>query len=291
MRLFAFVVALGLFACRDDRSAPPSPSSTSSTPSTSAEPNGGYAPREDVDAVDQPGSHRVVARLHAGQHYPIQKRGGPGGRWCKLDLAEGAGWVECEGSRTGEPATGTFAYWVLSLSWSPAFCESPAGARSPDQCASGRPYAFVVHGLWPQNERGYPERCATTSAGPSPELVTRMLDLMPSRALVAHEWETHGTCSGMTADDYFTRVRATRASLVVPDAYVAPRQSFTSDAATLVAAFVAKNPRLTADAIAVRCKSELEEVLVCFDRDGAPRACGADVRTSCRSAFTVPPVR
>ena len=28
-----------------------------------------------------------------------------------------------------------------------------------EQCEAGRPYAFVVHGLWPQYERGYPEKC------------------------------------------------------------------------------------------------------------------------------------
>ena len=46
--------------------------------------------------------------------------------------------------RQSEP--GNFDYYVLSLSWSPSFCESPAGAASPQQCGR-RPYSFVVHGL------------------------------------------------------------------------------------------------------------------------------------------------
>ncbi|NUR13135.1 MAG: ribonuclease T, partial [Bradyrhizobium sp.] len=54
-------------------------------------------------------------------------------------------------------APGEFDFYVLSLSWSPSFCEEAAerGGRSQIQC-SGRPYAFVVHGLWPQDENGFP---------------------------------------------------------------------------------------------------------------------------------------
>src|SRR4051794_17362205 len=62
---------------------------------------------------------------------------------------------------------GEFDFYVLSLSWSPSYCEasaerpstaSPTSQRPDQQCAE-RPYAFVVHGLWPQYERGFPEYC------------------------------------------------------------------------------------------------------------------------------------
>ena len=57
-------------------------------------------------------------------------------------------------------APGEFDFYVLSLSWSPSFCEEAAergnDGRSQAQCG-GRPFSFVVHGLWPQYEHGFPE--------------------------------------------------------------------------------------------------------------------------------------
>ena len=57
-------------------------------------------------------------------------------------------------------APGEFDFYVLALSWSPSFCEAAQergglGKSQQMQCG-GRPYSFVVHGLWPQNERGFP---------------------------------------------------------------------------------------------------------------------------------------
>src|ERR1044071_584072 len=61
--------------------------------------------------------------------------------------------------KQGEP--GKFDFYVLALSWSPSFCEA-SRERNPNrndpQCGA-RPYAFVVHGLWPQYERGFPSNC------------------------------------------------------------------------------------------------------------------------------------
>src|SRR5262249_40589503 len=55
-------------------------------------------------------------------------------------------------------APGQFDYYVLSLSWSPSFCETATGNARRQQCGT-RPFSFVVHGLWPQYERGFPESC------------------------------------------------------------------------------------------------------------------------------------
>lgn len=297
VRLARWTLAILFLACRGgDKSAPAATTTNSSTSASATEASEDaddeLVPQRDLDAVDQPSSHRVVFQLRAGERYAIAKRGGPGKAWCKLRVGGVDGWVECAaGGPGGASPSGSFAYYVMSLSWSPAFCETPAGARSPEQCASGRPYAFVVHGLWPQNERGWPEHCASANAGPSATLTSKMLDIMPSPKLVAHEWETHGTCSGLSADDYFAHVRSAFSSIHVPPAYVAPKEAFTSDAQHLVAAFLAANPHLRADAIAVRCKREIEEVRICLDRDLAPRACSSDVRGACPGSFTVPPVR
>src|SRR6476659_5472977 len=56
----------------------------------------------------------------------------------------------------GEP--GQFDYYAMALSWAPAFC---ATHDDPAECAPGKRYGFVLHGLWPQYVIGYPQSCST----------------------------------------------------------------------------------------------------------------------------------
>ena len=56
-------------------------------------------------------------------------------------------------------------FWRLS--WSPGFCRTPAAARAGGQCDPGAGLGFVVHGLWPQYEHGYPQDCAFGARSPS----------------------------------------------------------------------------------------------------------------------------
>ena len=109
---------------------------------------------------------------------------------------------------------------MLSLSWSPSFCEAAAergnSGRSQAQCG-GRPYSFVVHGLWPQYERGFPEYCQRPSPRLDRNIMTSMLDLMPAPGLIFNEWDKHGTCSGLGARAYFETIRKARAAVKIPE--------------------------------------------------------------------------
>ena len=52
----------------------------------------------------------------------------------------------------GHDEPGQFDFYVLSLSWSPSYCAAAHerdGARVPGGQCGARPFAFVVHGLWP----------------------------------------------------------------------------------------------------------------------------------------------
>jgi ribonuclease T2 len=102
---------------------------------------------------------------------------------------------------------GKFDFYVLALSWTPSYCEAEGDRRGGDeQCNRGRPYSFVVHGLWPQYERGFPNSCVTPAPWVASGLIRSMLDLMPARGLIVHEWRTHGTCSGLGPENYFNAV-------------------------------------------------------------------------------------
>src|SRR5258705_13549201 len=78
---------------------------------------------------------------------------------------------------------GVFDYYVLALSWSPSYCADLAERRYDPQCRldGDRRYAFVLHGLWPQYERGWPQYCPSPDRGYVPRGgANRMLDIMPS---------------------------------------------------------------------------------------------------------------
>jgi ribonuclease T2 len=109
---------------------------------------------------------------------------------------------------------GQFDFYVLSLSWSPSFCAAAAerdSSRAPTLQCGARPYSFVVHGLWPQYDRGFPEYCQVPAPRLDRGIVSSMLDLMPAPHLVFNEWDKHGTCSGLRAARLFRRRCAKRA--------------------------------------------------------------------------------
>ena len=190
----------------------------------------------------------------------------------------------------GEP--GKFDFYLLSLSWSPSFCETEAGSRAPEQCGA-RPYSFVVHGLWPQYERGFPQNCEVPAPRLDRRIVEEMLDLMPARRLVFHEWDAHGTCSGLGQRGYFDTLRKARAAVKIPPQFDSAQQPITVAPGAVVDAFVKANPGLTPAAVMIDCdRSRLREVRICMTRELKFRDCGQDKGRVCRSdSLTMPPVR
>lgn len=196
--------------------------------------------------------------------------------------------------RQNEP--GQFDFYVLSLSWSPSFCAAAAERRSgraPSRQCGARPYSFVVHGLWPQYEKGFPEYCQV----PAPRLnygaVSSVLDLMPAPQLIFNEWDKHGTCSGLAPRSYFETIRKARAAVKIPADYVDLQQPLTVAPTAVAAAFVKANDGLPPGAIAVDCdRRRLTEVRVCLTKELKFRACPEIVRRSCkRDEVLMPPVR
>ena len=191
---------------------------------------------------------------------------------------------------------GRFDFYVLSLSWSPSFCESNGGRNgnrnNDEQCNRGRPYAFVVHGLWPQYERGFPQNC-----GPAQwidrELIRSMTDIMPAYGLVLHEWKTHGTCSGLSPEAYFRLVRRASERVKIPPRFVRVNDYLTIAPDEVERAFIESNPGLAGDMVSVTCdRRHLREVRVCMNKDLSFRACPEAERRACRSPKVVmPPVR
>lgn len=180
----------------------------------------------------------------------------------------------------GQGKPGVFDYYVLSLSWSPEYCATN-GSGDPGQCSGGRKFAFVVHGFWPQYERGYPHDCAG-GGGVSGELIHRILPLMPNAKLIQHEWSKHGTCSGLGQDKYFETIEQVYSGVSIPADFKEPIKNIEISPAKVKSEFVSANGGMPSEAFRVLCHGRfLSEVRVCFTKDLKGRACAPDVRDTC----------
>jgi ribonuclease T2 len=193
----------------------------------------------------------------------------------------------------GAPA-GTFDFWVLALSWSPGFCEATGSGRGREQCEAGRQLGFVVHGLWPQFESGYPSFCEPGGRFPARAAVDGARDLFPDESLARYQWRKHGTCSGLAPTEYYRAVRLARERVRVPDRLEKPATSAKVLAAEIERAFAQVNPDLRPDMMAVACGRRIfQEIRICLTRDlRAFRACPEVDRDGCRAGeITVNAVR
>lgn len=173
------------------------------------------------------------------------------------------------GNRAATDSTaGHFDFYLLNLSWSPEYCATHSGAA---ECAAHK--TFVVHGLWPQNNDGtFPEHC---SNAPGPANPNQYLDLQPTVSLIAHEWQTHGTCSGLSPDAYFQAIRKVYHQVVIP----APWRPGDATPAMLtpqviLTQFAGANPADPQGTFALTCGSNrLTAIEACFTTGLAPQAC------------------
>jgi ribonuclease T2 len=197
--------------------------------------------------------------------------------------------------RQNEP--GQFDFYVLSLSWSPSFCDAvtersaESAARQPE--CGDKPFAFIVHGLWPQYERGFPEFCQNPAPRLDRNIVSSMLDLMPSPRLIFREWDRHGVCSGLPSRAYFETVRKARAIVKIPTDFLDLSQPKSVSPSEVEDAFVAANPGLSHDGIAIGCDAKrLNEVRICLTKDLKFRDCAeVDQRACRRDQVLMPRVR
>jgi ribonuclease T2 len=243
------------------------------------------------------GAHavRALVDLHAAARYLLGPRKEDSMiRVLIVALALLAGASQADARRRGDSDTpdvaGRFDYYVLTLSWSPVYCEKHPDDRQ--QCGSTR-YGFVLHGLWPQyTNGGYPSTCAT-GARLTEDARAFGKTVFPSEKLVAHEWRKHGTCTGMDPTAYFKAADEARNAIRIPAAFEPGARTQQMTAQAVSKAIRDSNPRITNKGLAVVCSGpELAEVRVCLTKDLTPTACGSGVRDSCRKGtIRVPGVR
>jgi ribonuclease T2 len=198
------------------------------------------------------------------------------------------------GAAAKQPQAGAFDYFVLALSWSPTYCGTNAGQNDNSQCAPGRRFAFVVHGLWPQYQQGWPQNCATDETWVSQYEIDAMMPIMPSKKLIIHEWKKHGSCSGVSQSDYFRATRALFEKIKIPARYLSPTADVITTPEQLVTDFMKTNKGLLAEMLSVQCgnsreRARLSELRVCLDKRGIFGACGGNETRSCRAKQLIMP--
>lgn len=194
-----------------------------------------------------------------------------------LALVTGAARAEGE-------AAGDFDYYILALSWNPAWCALEGDGRRAPECADGADLGFVLHGLWPQYEQdGWPSYCHTGQRDPSRAMTDAMSDIMGSDSLAWHQWKKHGRCTGLSARGYYETMRKAYDSVKMPRIFSMIDKRLKVPAEVIEGAFLEANPDLSRDQITVTCDDGLiSEVRLCLDRDLSPRTCGPDVIRDCR---------
>ena len=198
------------------------------------------------------------------------------------------GTAQAEGERAGD-----FDYYVLSLSWSSAWCALEGDARNDPQCDPGRGLTFVLHGLWPQYEDGWPSFCRTVERDPTRAETAAMADIMGGAGLAFYQWKKHGRCSGLSPVDYYRTAREAYQRVQIPDLFQDVSKRLDVPASVIEAAFLEANPGLSRDQITITCKDgRIEEARICLTPDLDFRRCGDDVIRDCRlSKAVLEPVR
>ena len=193
-----------------------------------------------------------------------------------LALLFSAGLAQADGETAGD-----FDYYVMSLSWSPTWCALEGDRRGSPQCDDDADFGWVLHGLWPQYEDGWPSYCPTDMRNPSRADTRAESDLFGSAGSAWHQWNKHGRCSGLSADEYYALSREAYGRVTRPGLFRKLDDPVRLPAAVVEQAFLEDNPKLGADQITITCKSgRIQEARICLTRDLEFRRCGHDALRS-----------
>lgn len=177
---------------------------------------------------------------------------------------------------------GEFDYYVLALSWSPNWCALEGDSRGAPQCDEDADFGWVLHGLWPQYENGWPANCRHGYRNPSRSDTRAQADLFGSSGSAWHQWNKHGSCSGMSPDGYYQLARLAYDNITRPEVFRRLEAPVTLPASLIQEAFMRDNEGLDPDEITITCRSgRIQEVRICLTRDLEPRRCGNDVIHDC----------
>ena len=81
-----------------------------------------------------------------------------------------------------------------------------------------------------------------------------MIDIMGSSGLAWHQWKKHGSCSGLSAEEYFAKSRKANRTITQPKFLNRLGELVRVPASVIEDAFVQSNPFLERDMITITCR-------------------------------------
>jgi ribonuclease T2 len=201
-----------------------------------------------------------------------------------------------EKAGTSPKNTSAATGYVFALSWSPAYCLHNAyrpSAKTQCDPNDGKQYRFIIHGLWPGAGK---KRLAFCSPRAEQRVTSRniakIFDLSPSASLIGHQWRKHGTCSGLTQDQYIAKTLEAYRKFTPPSFYLNVSGEKKIDAIQVKQDFITTHAikGLTDQSVQIHCdRNRLREVRICTDLHLQPVTCPEKPDLSCeRKRLTLP---
>lgn len=141
--------------------------------------------------------------------------------------------------KLGQNKNAPVDYYMLTLSWSPGFCEFNKNQNGGDvpkklkyQCSNPNKFGWVIHGLWPQsalakNIDEHPRFCQGDLPPVPEKILEKYMKESPGKALLQAEWEKHGACAFKQPQDYFNMQKVLFNDLKLPEKKL-PKKAFFS---------------------------------------------------------------
>ena len=109
-----------------------------------------------------------------------------------------------------------------------------------------------------------------------------MSDIMGTSGLAWHQWKKHGTCTGLSATDYFALSREAYGKITRPALFRKLENPVKVPAMVIEEAFLKENPTLKANMLTITCKAgRIQEARICLSKSLDPVPCGRDTIKDC----------
>lgn len=169
-----------------------------------------------------------------------------------------------------------FKHYVLALSWSSTYCLLNASSMGAPQCKPDK-YNFIVHGLWPQpsNKEKINQDLVfcDTSKEVSGQIIEKTFSIMPSTRLIQHSWRKHGSCSGLSPQEYFSQIKSLYKEFNIKSLEFNPDDVVQINLKKLYKD-IARQTNIDPDHFSITCQGRLlKEVRICMDRSFKPTSC------------------
>ncbi len=185
---------------------------------------------------------------------------------------------------------GEFDYYILALSWNSGWCEIEGARKNAPQCLAEKRAGFVLHGLWPQYDHGWPEYCKTSKPNPPRNVTGEMAKLYGSSGAAWHQWDKHGRCTGLDYEAYYEKSGDLVEKFAAPEIFLEIDEPLKIAPEVIEGAMEQSYPELQGDEMAVICRKGIfQEIRICLDKKFEPTNCIGNAAKDCEYSPEVLP--